>query len=152
MIKSFMTEAISSITTTPATFGSARVFQTASLISTNLEPIRSVQLRKIAVKFSPFITATSTLATQTLFAQLAYNNVDGTVMPMTPMQPLSTTEITQLSFTLKRDLAEFRTGNDTGPLLSVYIYNPLQASALAQYVPLSIRATWDLVDDFPNLL
>jgi hypothetical protein len=90
------------------------------------------------------------MVTQPLFAQLAYINVDGTIMACTKQVALSTTVPTQLSYTMPKNMAEYREANDTNPILTVSLTNTLGASALAMYVPFAARVVWDLLDDIPN--
>jgi hypothetical protein len=90
------------------------------------------------------------MVTQPLFAQLGYINVDGTIMFCTKQVALSTTVPTQLSYTMPKNMAEYREANDTNPILTVSVTNTLGASGLAMYVPFAARVIWDLLDDTPN--
>jgi len=120
------------------------------MCGTNLDGSRVTQLRSVTVKFSPYISATSTGVVQPLFAQLAYINIDGTLMTTTSQVALSTTQPTQLSFRMPKNMAEYRTANDTSSIITISITNVLVAGALAMFAPYSIRANWDLMDDVPN--
>jgi hypothetical protein len=150
MTRPFLTETTSAVTTAAAAYGTNKSLTTANMCGTNLDGSRVTQLRRVTVRFSPYITATSSMVTHPLFAQLAYINVDGTIMTCTRQIALSTTVPTQLSYTMPKNMAEYREANDTNPLVTVSITNTLGASALAMYIPFSARATWDLLDDFPN--
>jgi hypothetical protein len=148
--RSFITESTSASTTTPAAYGTNKSLNTAGMCGTNLDASRVTQFRKVTVRFSPYITATSSMVTQPIFAQLGYINIDGTLMITTSQVALSTTQPTQLSFAMPKNMAEYRTANDTNPILTISLTNTLGGSALAMYCPFSVRAVWDLLDDFPN--
>jgi hypothetical protein len=150
MTRPFLTETTSAVTTVAASYGTNKSLTTANMCGTNLDSSRVTQLRRVTVRFSPYITATSSMVTHPLFAQLAYINVDGTLMTVTKQIAMSTTVPTQLSFTMPKNMAEFREANDTNPILTVSMTNTLGGSALAMYIPFAVRATWDLLDDVPN--
>jgi hypothetical protein len=140
------------IQTSPALSFTYKQYSTLNLANNEFSSLnsRTCQLRSVRVYFNPINT--NTVITQPIEVQLFWDNILANKIAMTKSIPLSQTNKTTLSYRLPFNYNEYRTFNDTSPLLTVAFFNPFSGSALTIPVSFNVELNFAISRDVPNTI